>query len=511
MQVASTQDFHKNYQIIRFDASKFSNLILVFAILSLFMHVVLHNYNTFKKNVDETTNYTSNYSNVLNTVKNESIVKAEENSKNQSLETHSRIKKLPPQQEVSRIQKTEKVTPVDVIQLKKTINAKKIGNITVVAMKKTNTLAEALSAAGFTNMQSHLIATSIEKKYKLSNIKNGDVVQIIKLSPDKSKTDSIKIIVAQKTEILIKGSIKQYNVLVRNLEENFKKKLDIFSNNKQVGNQIQKFKLSGADINKTIQKTNVATDVKRDIMNVMYIMRKDKTFKGGNLNIECVYEKVSSKTTNLFYMDIQSSAGKVRIYKYKDKGGITQYIKQNGVILNNNQPTKTSSTNGFKISYPIQHPVLGSGFGMRVHPILGKHRMHKGMDFRAKKGTPVHAPADGIIVEMTNSRGFGKHIRMRHNGTYTTLYGHLDKFANKSIGSKIRKGEVIGYVGKTGLASGEHLHFEVHENGRPVNPMKLIGNVTTSNQENSVKQLNKKQMYSFKVYQESIERKLREF
>ncbi len=509
MQISNTQGFQKSYQIIKFDASKLSNLILVFAIMSLFMHVVLHNYNTFQKNIDETTNYTSNYSNVLNTVKNESLLKVEESSINNSVETQSRIKTLPSKQEVSRIQKTEKVTPVDVIQFKKTINSKKIGNITVVAMKKTNTLAEALSAAGFTNMQSHLIATSVEKKYKLSNIKNGDVVQIIKLSPDKSKTDSIKIIVAQKTEILIKGSVKQYNVLVRNIEETLKKKLDVFSNNKQIENKIQKLKLSGLDINKTIQKTSVATDVKRDIMNVMYMLRKEKVFKSGNLNIECVYEKVSSKTSNLFYMDIQSSAGKVRVYKYKDKGGVTQYIKQNGIILNTNQPTKTSSLGAFKISYPIQHPVLGSGFGMRLHPILGKHRMHKGMDFRARKGTPVHAPADGIIVEMTNSRGFGKHIRMRHNGTYTTLYGHLDKFANKTVGSRIRKGEVIGYVGKTGLASGEHLHFEVHENGRPVNPMKLIGGNSPQTAQ-AIRQLNKKQMYAFKVYQEGIERKLKE-
>jgi murein DD-endopeptidase MepM/ murein hydrolase activator NlpD len=121
----------------------------------------------------------------------------------------------------------------------------------------------------------------------------------------------------------------------------------------------------------------------------------------------------------------------------------------------------------------LQRPVAGritSPFGYRVHPILGVRKMHTGVDIAAAKGTPIHAAASGAVVSAGWVRGYGNCIVLDHGGGLGTLYGHCSKLA-VSAGQSVKAGEVIGYVGMTGLATGPHLHFEVIKNGRQVDPL----------------------------------------
>lgn len=112
-----------------------------------------------------------------------------------------------------------------------------------------------------------------------------------------------------------------------------------------------------------------------------------------------------------------------------------------------------------------------SGFGMRMHPIYKTAMFHWGMDFVARKGTNVYATGDGVIEMVRTSRtGHGKHIMINHGYGYETLYGHLNKF-NVKVGQKVKRGEVIGFVGSTGDSTAPHLHYEVHKNGRKINPV----------------------------------------
>jgi len=123
---------------------------------------------------------------------------------------------------------------------------------------------------------------------------------------------------------------------------------------------------------------------------------------------------------------------------------------------------------------PIDGGRLSSLFGRRNHPILGYTRMHKGLDFAAPRGAPVLAAGDGIVVRQSRDGGFGNHIRIRHDRAYTTLYAHLSGYARGlGLGDRVRQGEIIGYVGATGLATGPNLHYEVLANGGAVNPMML--------------------------------------
>lgn len=121
-----------------------------------------------------------------------------------------------------------------------------------------------------------------------------------------------------------------------------------------------------------------------------------------------------------------------------------------------------------RFSKPVDAPVT-SGYGMRFHPILKVNRLHAGIDFGARHGSPIRAAADGIVFVATYSQGYGNMVVIDHGGGISTLYGHCSSIAVRS-GQRVSRGETIGRVGSTGLATGPHLHWEVRLNGKPVNP-----------------------------------------
>jgi len=123
---------------------------------------------------------------------------------------------------------------------------------------------------------------------------------------------------------------------------------------------------------------------------------------------------------------------------------------------------------------PIDGARLSSGFGTRRHPILGYRRAHKGVDFAAPRGTPIKAAGDGVVERADRYGSFGNYIRIRHANGYKTAYAHLKGFRRGvRKGRRVRQGDIIGYVGTTGRSTGPHLHYEVHLNGKAVNPQRL--------------------------------------
>ena len=123
---------------------------------------------------------------------------------------------------------------------------------------------------------------------------------------------------------------------------------------------------------------------------------------------------------------------------------------------------------------PINGARLSSNFGVRKHPILGYNKMHRGTDFAAPEGTPIMASGDGKIIRSRWCGGGGNCIKIRHNSTYSTVYAHLKSFARGiREGARVKQGQIIGYVGSTGMSTGPHLHYEVIVNGKKVNSQKL--------------------------------------
>ena len=121
---------------------------------------------------------------------------------------------------------------------------------------------------------------------------------------------------------------------------------------------------------------------------------------------------------------------------------------------------------------------MASGFGYRTDPFTKARKMHEGMDFTAKTGTPIYATGDGVVARADNTAsGYGNHIVIRHGFGYETLYAHLSKYKARA-GQRVKRGDVIGYVGSTGRSEGPHLHYEVHKDGKVVNPLNFYyGNI----------------------------------
>jgi murein DD-endopeptidase MepM/ murein hydrolase activator NlpD len=123
---------------------------------------------------------------------------------------------------------------------------------------------------------------------------------------------------------------------------------------------------------------------------------------------------------------------------------------------------------------PINGARLSSSFGLRKHPILGYNKLHQGTDFAARKGTPIMASGSGVITKAQKYKGYGNYVSIKHNTTYITAYGHMSKYGRGiKKGVRVKQGQIIGYVGSTGMSTGPHLHYEVIKNGKRINSQRL--------------------------------------
>src|SRR6201747_498322 len=132
------------------------------------------------------------------------------------------------------------------------------------------------------------------------------------------------------------------------------------------------------------------------------------------------------------------------------------------------------SAKKFLVRKPVNNAIMRSGFGGRRHPILGYVKMHTGVDWATPYGTPIFASGNGVVEKVGPEGGYGKYVRIKHNNGYETAYGHMSAFAKgMEPGKRVRQGQVIGFVGSTGMSTGAHVHYEILVNGRFVDPMRI--------------------------------------
>jgi murein DD-endopeptidase MepM/ murein hydrolase activator NlpD len=169
-----------------------------------------------------------------------------------------------------------------------------------------------------------------------------------------------------------------------------------------------------------------------------------------------------AKTGNISYARMHLNGKDVVLYRYAPTDDQTaEYFD-----------TKGQSAKGMLMKTPVDGARISSGFGSRLHPILGYTRMHKGVDFAVPTGTPVMAAGAGTISFMGWANGYGNFVIINHSNNYATAYGHLSRFApGMKRGAHVSQGEVFAYSGMTGLATGPHLHYEIRINGTQVNPL----------------------------------------
>ncbi len=217
----------------------------------------------------------------------------------------------------------------------------------------------------------------------------------------------------------------------------------------------------------SIYETALANEMPMDIANELiqifaYDLDYQRVVRPGD-TLEVLYEldDDGDAAGDVVFASITTGSTTHRFYRFTAEDGSLLYFDEDGV-----------SANKFLIRNPVPNGRFRSAFGMRRHPILGYNRMHNGVDWSAPRGTPIIAAGNGTITDARWNSGFGRWVQIRHANGYRSSYAHMTRFAEGiAPGVEVRQGQVIGYVGSTGLSTGPHLHYEVTVNGRHVDPM----------------------------------------
>ena len=279
-------------------------------------------------------------------------------------------------------------------------------------------------------------------KFILKKSRDGKDIEVVKINYPISKTTFVRI-----------DKSKDGLEITKNITQLFKKNVVVQGN---IANNLYSSAIkSGMEPNIIVEYARIfgfEVDFQRDIrkgdeFQVMY----ERYFDDRNKKV---------KTGKILYAYLNVNNQKIKLYRFGKKNDYDFYDERGRSIRKALMKT------------PINGARLSSPFGNRKHPILGFTKHHNGTDFAAPTGTPVMASGNGTVIKAGWCGNGGNCVRIRHNSSYTTGYGHLSKFATKR-GRRVRQGQVIGYVGNTGMSTGPHLHYTVSYNGKFINSQKL--------------------------------------
>ena len=293
------------------------------------------------------------------------------------------------------------------------------------------------------------------KKEKLSKISTGQKIQfILKKSPNGKDLEIFKInYPISKTTFVRIDKRKDGINITKNITQLFKK--NVVVEGRISNNLYSSAASSGMEPSIIIEFARIfgfEVDFQRDI-------RKGDKF-------QVMYERYLDdrnkqiKTGKILYAYLNVNNQKIKLYRFETKNDFDFYDE------------KGRSIRKALMKTPINGARLSSPFGNRKHPILGFTKHHNGTDFAAPTGTPIMASGNGTVIKAGWCGNGGNCVRIRHNSSYTTGYGHMSKIATRN-GRRVRQGQIIGYVGNTGMSTGPHLHYTVSYNGKFVNSQKL--------------------------------------
>ena len=365
-----------------------------------------------------------------------------------------------------------RVIPENITLLPKTTTQTTGGNALnekLIIAKKGESLPTILHDLGATPTDINTIARLVGPRGMIGGIKEGQKLRIL-MAPvsGTQQLQPIRVIIAGDSGIdavvALADTGKYVSVDVKNIDT------EVAENSEDNNDEND---TSGVRLYQSVYETALRNRIPRPIIeDLIRIYSYDVDFQrkvqpGDSFEVLYAGEEetpVTDSRNEVLFATLTVGGDTKKFYRFHSPDdGLVDYYDETG-----------KSAKKFLVRKPVLSGIMRSGFGLRRHPILGYTKMHTGVDWATDSGTPIYASGNGTIEKVGWESGYGKYIRIRHTNGYETAYGHMTAYARGiEEGTRVRQGQVIGFVGSTGLSTGSHLHYEILVNGRFVDPMRI--------------------------------------
>ena len=362
-----------------------------------------------------------------------------------------------------------RIVPENVTLLPKTtaqVTGGNAWNERTIVLKKGDSVSTILREMGATAEEVKAITTAFGGRGKDSSPRDGYKLRVL-LAPgsDVVRLRPVRVIIATETSV---EAMVAWSEMGKYVAVDVRSANSVASSSGDDDDDGKGVRLYQS-IYETALRNHVPRPVIDDLIRIYsYDVDFQRKVQPGN-SFEIVFAAEDENPTDTSKADVLfaslTTGGETRkFYRYQTTDdNLVDYYDESG-----------KSAKKFLVRKPVSDGNITSGFGGRNHPLLGYNKMHTGVDWGSTMGTPIFAAGNGVIDKVGWEGGYGKYIRIRHANGYETAYGHMSAFARgMEQGKKVRQGQVIGYVGSTGLSTGAHLHYEILINGRFVDPMKI--------------------------------------
>jgi len=336
-------------------------------------------------------------------------------------------------------------------------------NERTISIKKGDSVRSVLRDLGATQDEVKAIAGLLGARGRDGGLKEGQKLRVLLTPvPDENRTQPARVILAGDagTEAVVALSDLGKYVSV-----------DVQSAETQIADTDDEDDGTGVRLYQSLYETALRNNIPRPVIDDLiriysYDIDFQRKVQAGD-SFEVIYSgegETAGGRQEVLFAGLSVGGEVKRFYRFQSSDdGLVDYYDETG-----------KSAKKFLVRKPVSDGLMRSGFGTRKHPILGYTKMHTGVDWAARMGTPVFASGNGTIEKVGWESGYGKYIRIKHANGYETAYGHLTAYARGSTeGARVRQGQVIGFVGSSGLSTGSHLHYEIIVNGRFVDPMRV--------------------------------------
>jgi murein DD-endopeptidase MepM/ murein hydrolase activator NlpD len=371
-----------------------------------------------------------------------------------------------------------RVVPENVTLLPKTKDQVTGGNPVgerIHMVKKGDSVASVLRDQGATADEAKAIAATLGARGRDGGLKEGEKLRIL-MAPASAapgaRLQPYRVIVANDTTVEAVAALSDLGKYVAVDVQSMNTVTDTADNSSNADDD-EDDDGSGVRLYQSIYETALRNKVPTPVIDDMIrIYSYDVDFQrkvqpGDSFDVFYAGEDegtASTEKNEVLYAALTIGGETKKYYRFQTPDdGMVDYYDESG-----------KSAKKFLVRKPVNNAIMRSGFGGRRHPILGYVKMHTGVDWATAYGTPIFASGNGVIEKAGLEGGYGKYIRIKHNNGYETAYGHMSAFAKgMEIGKRVRQGQVIGFVGSTGMSTGPHVHYEILVNGRFVDPMRI--------------------------------------